>query len=53
MILQGHVKYQICYISTTTLPMATKGGEVVTNYEKISLTKLHNLLNMQSHEATW
>ena len=44
-VLQGHVKYQICYISTTATPMTTKLGKVLTWYEKLSSITFCNPLN--------
>ena len=34
-VLQGHVKHISCSITTTTRPMATKLGKLVTYYKKL------------------
>ena len=47
MVLRGHVKYQILYISTFTRPMVTKHGEV------IPLKTEYNPLSMCLGEVTW
>ena len=44
-VLQGHVKHFSCCITTTTRPMATKLGKVVTCYKKLQSIKLHKPLN--------
>ena len=51
-VLQGHVNYFSCCITTTTRPMATKLRKVVTYYKKLQIIKSHNLLNTWSHEVT-
>ena len=38
-VLQDHVEYQICYIATTTMPMITKRGKVVTYYDRLPSIK--------------
>ena len=50
---QAIVNYFSCCITTTTRPMATKRGKVVTYYKKLQPVKSHNLLNTWSHEVTW
>ena len=42
-----------CSITTTTRPMATKLGKVVTYYKKLQPNKSQNLLNTWSREVTW
>ena len=49
-VLKGPLKNWICYISTTTRPMTTKLGKVVTYYEKLPLIKPYNPLNMWSRD---
>ena len=44
-VLQGHVNYFSCCITTTTRPMATKLGKVVTYYKKLNPIKSHSPLN--------
>ena len=34
-VFQGHVKHISCCITTTTRPMATKLGKLVTYYKKL------------------
>ena len=49
MVLQDHVNYFSCCITTTTRP--TKIGKVVTYYEKLQPIKSHNPLNTWSCEV--
>ena len=49
MVLQGHLKYFSCCITTAaTRPMTTKLGKVVTYYKKHQSIKSHNPLNTRS-----
>ena len=48
--LQGHIKYFGCCITTTTRPMATKLGKVVTYYKKLQPIKSDNPLNTWSRK---
>ena len=50
-LLQGHVNYFSCCITTTTRPMATKLGNV-TYYKKAQLIKSQNPLNTWSGKVT-
>lgn len=50
-VLQGHVEYISFCITTTTTPMATKGGKLVTYHKKLQSIKSHNPLNMWSCKA--
>ena len=43
MDLQGHANYFSCCVTTTTKPMATRHGKVVTYYKKLKSIKLHTL----------
>ena len=43
MDLQGHANYFSCCVTTTTKPMATRHGKVVTYYKKLQPIKLHTL----------
>ena len=52
MVLEGHIKYFRCCIVTTTRPMATKCGKVVTYYKKLQPIKSHNPLNMWPSKVT-
>ena len=51
MVLHGHVKYKICYISTIARPTTTKPGKGVTYYDKFPPAKLRNTLNAWSSKA--
>ena len=53
LVLQSHVKYISCCITTTTRSILTELGKVVTNYKKLQPLKSHNSLNMWSREVTW
>ena len=52
-LLQVHLEYWYCYISTTARPIATKLGKVVTYYESFSPIKPHKPLNTWSCKVTW
>ena len=51
-VMQGHVNYFSCCITTTTRPMATKLGKVVTYYKKLDPIKSHSPLNTWSLKVT-
>ena len=42
----------LCGLTTTTRPMATKRGRVVTYYKELQPIKSHNPLNML-HDVSW
>ena len=46
-VLQSHVKYFNCYITTTTRPMANKPGKVVT------YSSTHKVIQFFEHMVTW
>ena len=48
----GHVT-NLVEVSTSTIPLATKYGKVVTYHESFSPMKLHNPLNMWAHDFMW
>ena len=51
-VFQGHVKNYICYISTTTMTMATKPGRMVPYNEKLPSIKSQNLFVTRSCKVT-
>ena len=51
-VLQGHVNYFSCCITTITRTMGTKLGKVVTYCKKLQPVKSHNSLNTWSREVT-
>ena len=51
MVLQCHVNYFSCCITTTTRPITTKLGRMLTYYKKLQSIKSHSLLKTWSRES--